>query len=140
MNIDKCFARFGDHFDLIGRLCIAFIFVRSPIRKILGYERFEGMLEEHGVATELLPLVILTELLCGLAIAVGWNTRLAAFLLAGFTAVATLIFHMDWDSHFSVYLMFSKNIAILGGLLFIVGRGAGRFSLDARASIHGNKL
>ncbi len=89
------------------------------------------MLEEHGLTAELLPLVILTELTCGLAIAFGWNTRLAAFLLAGFTAAASLIFHMDWEAHFSVYLLFSKNIAIFGGLSFIVGHGAGRYSLDA---------
>ena len=129
--MNALFTRFGDHFDLAGRSCIAFIFIRSPIRKILGYERFEEMLEERGLAAELLPLVILTELLCGLAIAFGWNTQLAAFLLAGFTAAASLIFHMEWEAHFSVYLLFSKNIAIFGGLLFIVGRGAGRYSLDA---------
>lgn len=66
-----------------------------------------------------------------MAIALGWNTRLAAFLLAGFTAAASLIFHMDWESHFSVYLLFSKNIAIFGGLLFIVGHGARTYSLDS---------
>jgi len=134
MNTNKWFSQFSDYFDLAGRLCIAFIFIRSPIRKILGYERFEGMLEEHGIAAELLPLVIALELGCGLAMALGWQTRLAAFLLAGFTALASFIFHWDWESHFSVYLLFSKNIAIFGGLLFIVGHGAGKYSLDARSA------
>ncbi len=131
MNTNALFARFGNHFELAGRLCIAFIFIRSPIRKILGYDRFEGMLEEHGLATELLPLVIAFEIACGVAMALGWQTRLAAFLLAGFTALASFIFHWDWDAHFSVYLLFSKNIVIFGGLLFIVGHGAGAYSLDS---------
>ena len=134
MNVNNVLARFGSYFDLAGRLCIAFIFIRSPIRKILGYERFEGMLEDHGIAAELLPVVIALELGCGLAIAIGWQTRLAAFLLAGFTALASFIFHWDWESHFSVYLLFSKNIAIFGGLLFIVGHGAGKYSLDAHSA------
>lgn len=86
---------------------------------------------KHGLGRPSCSLVILTKLLCGLAIALGWNTRLAAFLLAGFTAAASLIFHMDWESHFSVYLLFSKNIAIFGGLLFIVGHGARTYSLDS---------
>jgi putative oxidoreductase len=134
MNVNDVFSRFANTLDLAGRLCIAFIFIRSPVRKILDYERFEGMLEEHGIAGELLPLVIALELGCGLAMALGWQTRLAAFLLAGFTALASFIFHWDWESHFSVYLLFSKNIAIFGGLLFIAGHGAGKFSLDGRSA------
>jgi len=90
------------------------------------------MMEEHGMASELLPLVIVFEIACGLALALGWQTRTAALLLAGFTVLATVIFHMDWSGHFSVYLLFSKNIAIFGVLLFIVGHGSGRYSLDAR--------
>lgn len=90
------------------------------------------MMEEHGMASEILPLVIVIEIACGLALAFGWQTRTAALLLAGFTALATVIFHLDWSGHFSVYLLFSKNIAIFGGLLFIAGHGSGRYSLDAR--------
>ncbi len=131
MNLDRFLSKYQDVFDLAGRLFIAFIFIRSGIRKILGHERFGSMMEEHGIAQELLPLVIITELSCGLALALGWQTRGAALLLAGFTALATLIFHLDWDTHFSVYLLFSKNIVILGGLLIIVGHGAGAFSLDS---------
>lgn len=121
-----------DSLDVLGRAMIAFIFVRSGIKKVTEHERFSAMLEEHGVASEMLPLVILTELVCGLSLVLGWHTRLAAFLLAGFTLLASLLFHWDWDSHYSVYLLFSKNIAIIGGLLFVAGRGAGRYSLDAR--------
>ena len=130
MNINSVFEKYSHSFDLAGRLFIAFIFIRSPIRKILGYERFQGILVDHGIASQLLPVVILFELGCGLAMALGWQTRMAAFALAGFTALATFIFHWDWESHFSVYLLFSKNIAIFGGLLFIAGHGAGKYSLD----------
>ena len=32
------------------------------------------------------------------------------------------------------YIMFMKNLAIAGGFLFLVARGAGEWSLDARAT------
>jgi len=131
-NLNNILTKYNSVFDLTGRACIAFIFAGAAIRKIIGYERFGGMMEEHGMASELLPLVIVFEIACGLALALGWQTRTAALLLAGFTVLATVIFHMDWSGHFSVYLLFSKNIAIFGVLLFIVGHGSGRYSLDAR--------
>ena len=40
-------------------------------------------MESVGVSGILLPLVIAVELLGGLAIILGWHTRIAAFLLAG---------------------------------------------------------
>jgi len=134
MNLNKVFEKHSALFDLSGRAFIAFIFIRSAIRKILGYERFGTMMSDHGIAQELLPVVILTELSCGLALVLGWQTRGAALLLAGFTALASFIFHWDWETHFSIYLLFSKNIAIFGGLIFIVGHGAGAWSLDARTA------
>jgi putative oxidoreductase len=39
-----------------------------------------------GVPGALLPLVIATEVLGAIAIIVGWNTRITAFLLAGIHA------------------------------------------------------
>ena len=98
------------------------------------------MLEDHGVPAELLPFVIVLELGCGLALALGWQTRLAALGLAGFTALASFIFHWDLESNFYVYLFFSKNIAIFGGLLFVTAHGAGKYNLDhyfAKRSIPG---
>ena len=133
MNLNAPIAKFSDVFDLVGRLCIAFIFCRAAIRKIIGFDRFGGMMEGAGVPPELLPLVIALEIFCALSIALGWNLRFGAILLAGFTALATLLFHMDWEEHFSTYLLFSKNVVIFGGLLVLAANGAGRFSLDHKA-------
>lgn len=74
---------------------------------------------------------ILTECLDGLAVIVGWQTRVAAFLLAGFTLLAALIFH----SHFADQIqmtIFMEHLAIIGGFLVLVGRGAGPLSLEQR--------
>ena len=89
-----------------------------------------------GVPGALLPLVILTQLGGGIVLAIGWRTRIAAFLLAGFCLLADLFFHLHWEApapagHFN-WIVFIKNLAVAGGLLAIAGRGPVRISLDAR--------
>lgn len=113
----------------IGRLMLASIFLISGVGKIFGYAGTQGYMEAMGVPGELLPLVILTEVGGGLAIALGWHTRLAAFLLAGFTLLAALIFHMNFADQMQ-QIMFLKNMAIIGGFLTLIHHGAGVCSLD----------
>lgn len=89
-------------------------------------------MEMHGVPGNLLPLVIITELGGGLMLLLGYRTRLAAFLLAGFSVMAAAIFHSDLGN-IDQNIMLLKNLAISGGLVILFVHGAGRFSLDARA-------
>ena len=78
-----------------GRVLIASIFVISGLNKISGYEGTQGYMAAMGVPGALLPLVILFELGAALAIIVGWQTRVAAFALAGFSVLSALIFHFN---------------------------------------------
>ena len=86
---------------------------------------------KFGVPGILLPLVIVTELGGGLALIAGWQTRIAAFLLAGFTLLTAIIFHTDFANH-AQYLFFMKNLAIAGALLALVAHGPGPLALDTR--------
>ena len=72
-------------FDLAGRIFIAILFVPAGFSKITGYSGTAGYMESMGVPGILLPIAILLELGGGLAILAGWQTRIVAFLLAGFT-------------------------------------------------------
>lgn len=116
---------------LIGRVLLAHIFLLSGISKIGGYEATAGWMDAMGVPGVLLPLVIALEIGGGLALIIGWQTRLAATALAGFSVVAALIFHANLADQMQM-IMFMKNFAIAGGLLYITAFGAGAFSLDAR--------
>jgi putative oxidoreductase len=117
--------------DLLGRVMIAAIFLVSGIGKISGYAGTQAYMEAQGVPGALLPLVIALEVLGAVAIIVGWRTRLFAFLLAGFSVVSAVIFHRaSGDAMQSI--LFMKNVAMAGGFLFLVARGAGEWSLDAR--------
>lgn len=117
----------------LGRVLIASIFVLSSLSKITAYTNTQGYMEAMGVPGALLPLVILFEVLAGLAIIVGWQTRLVAFALAGFSILSAIMFHFNFADQIQ-FIMFMKNIAISGGFLFLVASGPGAFALDNRAS------
>lgn len=113
----------------IGRLLLASIFLMSAMNKIFSYLDTVSYMEAMGVSGSLLPLVILTEAIGAIAIILGWHTRLAAFILAGFTLLATLLFHFDFSSQIQM-IMFMKNIAIIGAFLLLIHHGPGTFSVD----------
>jgi putative oxidoreductase len=116
--------------DLAARIFLAALFVVAGLSKIPGYEGTTGYMQSMGVPGALLPFVIALEIAGGIAIAVGYRTRLAAFLLAGFSILSGLIFHSPLDP--SEQTQFLKNLAIGGGFLALVVHGAGAISLDAR--------
>lgn len=118
--------------QFIGRIFISLIFLMAGISKITGYAGTADYMQAMGVPSVLLPLVIITELLGATAIIIGFKTRLAAFLLAGFSVTSALIFHFDFNDQIQS-VMFMKNIAIAGGMLFLVANGPGKWALDNRA-------
>jgi putative oxidoreductase len=124
--------------SLIGRLLLAALFLPAGISKIGGFAGTAGYIASKGLP---LPevgaaIAIAVEILGGLALILGFGTRLAALALALFTLVATFIFHNYWgvpaDQAFVQQLMFNKNIAVVGGLLVLAAHGAGAWSLDAK--------
>jgi len=114
-----------------GRVLIAIMFVLSGFGKIAAYEGTQGYMEAFGLPGALLAPTILFEILAGLAIIVGWHTRLVALALAGFTLLTAIVFHSDFGDQIQM-IIFLKNVAISGGFLFLVANGAGAYALDNR--------
>jgi putative oxidoreductase len=119
---------------LIGRVFLALIFILSGFSKIGGYAGTAGYMESAGVPGILLPLVILTELGGGLLILIGFQTRLVALALAGFTLVAALLFHNKLGDQ-AQFINFMKNVSIAGGFLMLFAAGGGTWSMDGRARV-----
>lgn len=117
--------------SLLGRLLLVAIFIQAGYGKIGGYEGTVAYMAKAGVPGALLPLVIAVELGGGLLIAIGWQTRIVAFLLAGFTALSALLFHNNFADR-NQMIHFMKNVAITGGFLLLVANGAGAWSVDGR--------
>jgi putative oxidoreductase len=89
-------------------------------------------MDSVGVPGMLLPLVIILEVGAGVALLVGWQTRIAAYALAGFTGLAAILFHSNLAEQMQM-ILFMKNWAIAGGLLLLAVNGAGAMSMDNRA-------
>jgi putative oxidoreductase len=119
--------------ELAGRILLAVIFLLSGLTKIAGYTATAGYMSSMGVPSALLPLVIATEVLGSIAVIVGWKTRIAAFLLGGFSVLAGALFHNNFADQIQM-IMFMKDVAIAGGFALLVAHGAGPLSIDARHS------
>jgi putative oxidoreductase len=124
-------SKFNSLMAPIGRIFIAGIFFMAGLNKISSYENTVGFMNSAGVSGDLLPIVIALEIFGGVAVIVGWKTRIFAFLLAGFCLLSAILFHADFSNQIQMG-MFMKNIAIVGGFLVLVANGGGSYSLDKR--------
>jgi len=121
---------------LLARVFIAALFLVAGTRKLLTYTATVGYFAKLGFpASEAIAvLAIVIEIGGGLMLATGWRTRWAAWLLVVFVAVATAMAHRFWQFDPAQYANqlnhFLKNIAIIGGLIFVATFGPGRAALD----------
>ncbi|MDH5622098.1 MAG: DoxX family protein [Gammaproteobacteria bacterium] len=115
--------------DVPARVAMAAIFLLSGLSKIGAFEATQAYMEAFGLPGALLSPTIALEVLAGLAIVLGFGTRQAALLLAGFSIVAALIFHRDFGDQIQ-QIMFLKNVAMAGGLLLLARNGSPSFSLE----------
>ncbi|HZB37858.1 MAG TPA: DoxX family protein [Beijerinckiaceae bacterium] len=122
----------------IGRVLLVALFIKSGVEKLIDPSGLAGMLSGKAFP---MPMVFaylagVAEVGLGILVAIGWQTRIAAFGLVAFTIVATLLAHNYWDmtgaARRANETAFWKNLAIIGGLLMLMASGAGRFSVDRR--------
>jgi putative oxidoreductase len=137
-STDSVSVRFADFLLLAGRFMMGWIFVAGGWSKLTNIQGFAGYLTQNKVpAADLLAYVGAgVEFLGGVALVLGLATRYAALLVILFTIVATLIAHRYWEftepaARRAQNANFFKNVAMIGGLLFLFVSGPGRFALDS---------
>jgi putative oxidoreductase len=93
---------------------------------------------KHVPVPPLLMVVALVLIVLGcISLLFGYHTRHGAVLLFGLTVVAAVTLHDFWHiadgpARWADFQIFSRDIAICGGLLLMVGMGAGPFAIDNR--------
>ncbi|HEY5210729.1 MAG TPA: DoxX family protein [Stellaceae bacterium] len=116
---------------LIGRVLIAALFLPSGIHKLGAFDRTVAAIAAHGLPLPAVGYVValLAEIPLALALLVGLWTRPVAAALALYTLAAAIFFHNHLADPAQA-VNFFKNLAVAGGLFFIVAHGAGAWSVD----------
>ena len=131
---------------LLGRILLSVMFITAGFPKLIDPSGTAGMITGAGLpaATALAYLAGLFELVAGLFILVGFQTRIAAYLLAVFCVFTAFVFHSgpisvpDFpegaNNLLTLFngLMMMKNFTIAGGFLVLAAFGPGALSIDAR--------
>ena len=79
---------------LAGRLLIAALFLHEAWSKLTGYSAAVLYAQAFGVPGALMPFAIALEIGCAVLILLGYYTRPAALLLAGFCLATAVLFHI----------------------------------------------
>lgn len=117
---------------------MGYLFLTAGWGKLTNVVGTTGYFTNLGVPSpSMMPyLVGSLELALGVALVLGLATRYAAIVSFLFVLVATLIAHRYWTypapAQAAQFGQFTKNLAIMGGALFVLVAGAGRFSVDAK--------
>lgn len=119
--------------SLVGRVLMAFVFLYFGIDKLPTIPAIAGFMGTMGVPGVLVYPTIVLEIGGAVAIIVGFQTRFVALALAAFTLVAGSIFHTNFDDPTQIHLLL-RNVAIVGGLLYLARHGAGEWSYDTYRS------
>jgi len=115
----------------LGRLLLSLIFILGGAGKFANLAGTGAYMQSAGVPSALALPAAAFELLGGLAILVGWQTRITALLLAGFCLLTAALFHHNFADQTQM-IMFLKNLGLAGGFLTLYANGAGGMSMDAR--------
>lgn len=135
-----------DTIILVARVALSFMFILAGVGKLTDPAGTAGMIAGANLPapTALAYLAGAYELIAGLAILVGFQTRIVGWSLAAFCVFTGFVFHGSainvptfppeangWLSTLN-QIMLMKNLTLAGAYVLIATVGAGALSLDAR--------
>jgi putative oxidoreductase len=121
---------------LIGRMMLAALYLPFGLLKAENFPHTIAMMRGLNAPAPLLAaaIAVFCETILPLLIIIGFQTRLICLALIAYTAGATYLAHRFWlmpgGEAMEAEINFFKNIAIIGGFVFLATSGPGRFSAD----------
>jgi putative oxidoreductase len=122
-------ASLNTYAPLVARILIGLLFIVAGAGKLGDVAGFTGYLTSGGLPAFLAWPTIIFEIVLGLALIAGFQTRIMALLGAGFCILAALLYHFQPSDQMQMTMLL-KNFAIAGGLLMLASHGAGRYAVD----------
>lgn len=123
---------------LVGRLILAWFFLSEALAYANQWDGTIQLMALKGIPAQplLLAAALIAMTLGGLSLVFGFQTRHGAVLLFGFTIVTSVAMHDFWLIGSGIdraadYEIFTRNMAIAGGLLLLVGMGPGPVAIDS---------
>ena len=131
---------------LVARVLLSFMFIMAGFGKLTDPAGTAGMIAGAGLpaSAALAYLAGAFELVTGLAVLLGYQTKIIGFLLAAFCICTALVFHLPavnvpdvpaaangWINALN-QIMVMKNFTLAGAYIFLAIVGPGVYSLDAR--------
>ena len=134
-HADGLAANTSDLLLLVGRILLAWVFVRSGYGKLFDIGAVASAFPARGLPSFLAYISVPFEFFGAIALIFGFATRYVVLGFVIFILVATFSSHRYWEFADAAVRRaqdgnFWKNAAMLGGLFFLFVRGAGRLSVD----------
>ena len=112
----------------VARVVMGLIFLMSAYYKIPGTETFAmqvGMSGAVGIPLPYLAVLLefVLEVVGGIALVIGWQTRTAAVTLAAFVALIAVFFYRDISDQ-TTFGLFISCVTQIAGLIYISVYGA----------------
>ena len=114
---------------LIARLLIGGFFLLAGVGKVADIAGTAGYIQSVGLPGFLAWPAAIFEIVLGLALIVGYQTRMAALAGAAFCIFTAVLFHNNFADQTQM-VMFLKNFSIAGAFLMFFANGAGKLALD----------
>ena len=125
-----------DIIDLIGRVFLSATFLFEAVDSLLFFDKTKQTMTLFGLDWNqdfLLYGAIFLLMAGGLMVLTGYRSTLGAILLLLYWGPVTFIVHDFWNAdqeHIRLQsVLFMRDLAIIGGLLMLAGKGSGRYSI-----------
>jgi putative oxidoreductase len=123
---------------LLGRILFGLIFVMSGPRHFMSQTIAYAASQGVPMASIAVPFSGVLAFLGGLSILLGYHAKIGAWMIALFLIGVTPMMHNFWTvtdpmMYQMQFVMFMKNVSMLGAALFFTQVGSGPWSLDSRS-------
>lgn len=121
---------------LVGRICNSAFFFWSVSEKVKNWQHTMNFMKSKNVpqVNYVLPIAIAVKSIGALMVLIGFLPRLGALLLLILTVPSAIRFHDFWTlqgtQRAAELKLFMKDVAIIGGLLFLLAMGAGTMAFS----------